>query len=598
MSSQDKFHRPSLILKKSIAEVVGHHSASGTVTPGAQQRYTEPAATPVALRDTVNHEALNILKSIGEVTYSWDMTTDKLVWGSNISDILPHVALESLATGMGFAELLHTDNQNSRYAAIKDSSRRDTGQGVPYQVYYSISDPQGKAMWIEDTGCWFAGARGEANLAQGVIRVVTESYEQRLASTYEAQFDRLTGAYNRDSMTRKLEASLETALREQKSIAVLLADIDNLGVINRAYGYDIADEVIAGLARRLRATMRDTDILARYAGNKFAFVLEACDQDQMGVAAKRFLTQALQTPVTTSAGPVHSSLRIGGAVAPRNGRTAKVLLHHAQEALEFTRANVPHPFVAYTPSLVRQDERLLAAEITRDVTTAINESRMQLALQPVVDARTQQPAFHEALIRIRRPDGSVIQPSTFLPTAERIGLIKILDQRMFELTLAHLRAHPGKKLAFNVSSATAHDPDWPLHLQRALAPTPELARNLIVEITETFAVDNLDTTRRVIEDMKRIGVSVAMDDFGSGHTSFRGLRHLNFDLIKIDGSFVKNLTTSADDRIFVRALIDLARHIGVPIVAEWVENAETARILTEWGVQYLQGYYFGMPDNI
>jgi len=93
VSSQDKFHRPSLILKKSIAEVVGHHSASGTVTPGAQQRYTEPAATPVALRDTVNHEALNILKSIGEVTYSWDMTTDKLVWGSNISDILPHVAL-------------------------------------------------------------------------------------------------------------------------------------------------------------------------------------------------------------------------------------------------------------------------------------------------------------------------------------------------------------------------------------------------------------------------------------------------------------------------------------------------------------------------
>jgi len=119
-----------------------------------------------------------------------------------------------------------------------------------------------------------------------------------------------------------------------------------------------------------------------------------------------------------------------------------------------------------------------------------------------------------------------------------------------------------------------------------------------VEITETFAVDNLDTTRRVIDDMKKLGLRVAMDDFGSGHTSFRGLRHLNFDIIKIDGTFVKNMISCEDDRVFMRALIDLARHISTPIVAEWVENEETARILTDWGVQYLQGYHFGRPVSV
>ena len=593
MSSQDHFRRPSPILKKSLAEVIGTQRPPETI-----RIRVDPLPEIVPLPDKAEIESRNILASIGEVTYSWDLASDRLKWGENISNILPHIAMHSLETGMGFAELLRSDNRTSRYWAVKNSPSHDTGKGVAYQIYYALTDAQGKAMWIEDTGRWFADAAGAAALAHGVIRIVTHSHELHLASNHAAKFDPLTGTYNRNYITRHLEASLETALRDQKSVVVLLANIENLGIINRAYGYDVADEVIVGLANRLRATMRDSDRLARYAGNKFAFILENCDQDQMAVAARRFLASAGQEAFETSAGPIHGSMRMGGAVAPRHGRSAKVLLRHAEEALELSRTNVAQPFVAYTESLVRKEARLNAAQTTRDITTAIAEQRVQMAFQPVIEARTRQVAFHEALIRISRKDGSLIEPNSFLPTAERIGLIKILDQYSLDLTLAHIYQNPTHRLAFNVSSATVHDPDWLLRLQQALAPHPELGRNLIVEITETFAADNLESTQRVIEDMQSMGICVAMDDFGSGHTSFRSLRHLKFDMIKIDGAFIKNLSTSADDRVFTRSLIDLARHIGVPVVAEWVEDGETAHLLTEWGVDYLQGYYFGKPTSV
>ena len=169
----------------------------------------------------------------------------------------------------------------------------------------------------------------------------------------------------------------------------------------------------------------------------------------------------------------------------------------------------------------------------------------------------------------------------------------MIDYRVLELSLAHLRNNPEAHLTFNVSMSTLHDPEWPDRLRSALALAPGAAERLMVEITETAAVENLDMTRAAISAMKRMGVRVAMDDFGAGHTSFRNLRGLGFDVLKIDGAFMQNLARSPDDRLFVRTLIELARHLGIPTVAEWVEDAETASILTGWGVDYLQGHHFG-----
>jgi len=221
---------------------------------------------------------------------------------------------------------------------------------------------------------------------------------------------------------------------------------------------------------------------------------------------------------------------------------------------------------------------------------------VELAFQPIVAAASGEIAFHEALLRVRLPDGTAASPATLLPVAEKAGLVKLLDQRVMELALERLVADPGLRVSVNCSMHTVLDPDWPDRLAQAVAASPGIAERLIVEITETTMIEDFDTTRALIAACKRLGVKVAMDDFGAGHTSFRNLRELAFDIVKIDGAFIRNIAASADDRFFVKTLIDLARHLSLEIVAEWVQDAETARILREMGVHYLQGAFFGAAD--
>jgi EAL domain-containing protein (putative c-di-GMP-specific phosphodiesterase class I) len=228
-----------------------------------------------------------------------------------------------------------------------------------------------------------------------------------------------------------------------------------------------------------------------------------------------------------------------------------------------------------------------------EIISALDEQRLVLAAQPIIRAADGQLAFYEGLMRIKAEDGHMIGPTTVLPVAEKTGLVRLIDQRMLELAAALLVQDPKLKLAINASGATVHTPHWPDKLKAVCQAFPNIATRLTIEITETCAIADIEATRRAVAAIKSCGVKVAMDDFGAGHTSFRSLRALGIDLIKIDGAFVQNLSRSADDRFFVRTLLDLARHLEIPTVAEWVEDAETVQILRDWGVDYLQGYYFG-----
>ncbi|MCB1543093.1 MAG: EAL domain-containing protein, partial [Rhodoblastus sp.] len=339
-------------------------------------------------------------------------------------------------------------------------------------------------------------------------------------------------------------------------------------------------------------TMRGPDSLGRYAGAKFALVLDNCDREQMMIAAQRFLNETSREPIETSAGPIPIALRIGGVAAPRDGRTANLLFQHAEEALDLARASGATRLVAYEPSLARNDTRVQAARMADEIVGALNDGRVALALQPIIDSKSRRPAFSEALIRLRQPDGSIVSPGAILPIAEKAGLVHLLDQRVMELAVARLQADPQLTLSVNVSGATVHDPDWPERFKAMIGQNPGIASRLIVEITETCAIADIEATHAAISCARSLGVRVAMDDFGAGHTSFRNLRRLPFDLIKMDGAFVQNLARSPDDRFFVRTLIDLAHHMNLPVVAEWVEDAETANLLTEWGVEYMQGVHF------
>jgi EAL domain-containing protein (putative c-di-GMP-specific phosphodiesterase class I) len=215
----------------------------------------------------------------------------------------------------------------------------------------------------------------------------------------------------------------------------------------------------------------------------------------------------------------------------------------------------------------------------------------------VVDTHWRKASFYECLVRMERDDGRVLLAPDIVPVAERLGLIRLVDHRVLELVVAELAASPGVRLSLNISPPTTMDPDWWASIESLMRAHPGVAERLIVEITETVAIQDIDDLRGFVARLKNFGSRIAIDDFGAGYTSFRNLRKLGVDIVKIDGAFVQNLAHSADDRAFVQTLIDLARRLEIETVAEWVQDEQSASMLRDWGCDYIQGRLIGLASS-
>ena len=539
-------------------------------------------------------DCLPILRSAGEAAYEWDIATDQLLWTDNAAALLGIRDSKAIASGRNFASLLDPGNAQTRFDAVLHSVESDPGTGVPYQLQYAVRiGARAPKLWIEDTGRWFADADGKPARAHGLIRIITDRYEREQQLAYLSRFDALTGEINRWHLTEELEQAIQEAIRADSACSFLVASVDNLGRINEAYGYDIADEVIGCVAKRLRRRMRAVDSLGRFSGNKFGIILRDCSADEIATAAERFLACVTDDVVVTRAGPVAVSITIGGVVAPRYAGNVHEVLTRAQEALDRAKERRPGSFMAFMPNIERDAMRDSNIRATDMIVKALNERRIQLAFEPVADTQTRQIAFYECLLRIRRPDGTLIPASEIIPVAERLGLVRLLDQRVLELVIDDMAAHPDLRTSLNVSASSTSDPEWWLRLEALLLRHCDVAPRLIVEITETTAIHDIDNARCFVSRVKDLGARIAIDDFGAGYTSFRNLRKLGVDMIKIDGAFVQNLARSEDDRTFVRTMLDLARGLKLETVAEWVQDEQSAAILEAWGCDYLQGELIG-----
>src|SRR5450759_3047389 len=197
-------------------------------------------------------------------------------------------------------------------------------------------------------------------------------------------------------------------------------------------------------------------------------------------------------------------------------------------------------------------------------------------------------------MRVQRPDGRLAHANEIIPVAERVGLMRMVDYRVLELVVNELAAAPDLTASVNVSPASTVDPDWWAGLGALLRAHTSAAGRLIIEITETAAIQDVDDARGFVTRVKDLGCRIAIDDFGAGHTSFRNLRKLGVDIVKIDGAFVQNIMKSNDDRAFAHTLIDLSHRLGLKTVAEWVQDEEAALLLSGWGCDFLQGVLIGL----
>ncbi len=541
-------------------------------------------------------DAAAILASVGEAAYDWRIDSDELAWSGNAGEVLLIPDIASVSSGRAFAQFLEPENAQARFDVVAKSDKRDAGHGVAYQIQYRLRPDPGSAtkLWIEDTGRWFAGPDGRPAIAQGVLRVINERYEHERQLTFLARHDGLTGELNRHYLCEVLDDTIDEALRFRSSCGFLLVGIDNLARINESYGFDIADQVIAAVAKRLRSRMRGKDTLGRFSGNKFGLVLRDCTPDDMAIAAERMLTAVRDEMVPTAAGPIAVTITIGGVTAPRHARGIAEVLGRAQESLDAAKARRRGSFQAYRPNIEREAMRRDNVRATDEIVAALNERRIFLAYEAVAEATGRRPAFYECLMRIRRTDGSLIAANDIVPVAERLGLVRLLDFRVLELVVDEMAAAPTLQTSFNVSPASTTDPDWWAGLGSLLRNHGGVAERLTVEITESAAIQDIDETRGFVTRVKDLGCRIAIDDFGAGYTSFRNLRKLGVDIVKIDGAFVQHITRSDDDRAFVHTLIDLAKRLKLETVAEWVQDEGAAQTLTAWGCDYLQGALVGL----
>jgi diguanylate cyclase (GGDEF)-like protein len=550
----------------------------------------EAIVTPAPL------QASTILASLGQAAFVWDIATDAIAWSDHVGAVFADIPASALSSGADLARLIEPE-RTIRSDALLLSPPTHGADGTPYRIEYGVrASTSAPVLWIEETGCWFAGPGGKPARAQGIVRVNNERHAREEQLLKLSRNDPLTGELNRTHLIAALAETIEEAQRFRTSCAFMLIGIDHLARINDAFGFDVADAVISEVAARIRARLRVGDILGRFSGNKFGLILKNCTLDDMNSAAERFLAGIRDNVVPTRSGPVSVTATIGAVSVPRYARSTDEAINRAHETLDSAKRRRIGSFAMWRPNVERDAQRRVNIRVTDEIVTALNERRIVMAFEPVVRADVRDVAFYECLIRMERDDGRMLLAPDIVPVAERLGLIRLVDHRVLELVVAELAQAPGVELSLNISPDTTMDPDWWASIESLMRAHPGVAERLIVEITETVAIQDLGDLRGFVTRLKNFGSRIAIDDFGAGYTSFRNLRKLGVDIVKIDGAFVQNIARSADDRAFVQTLIDLARRLDIKTVAEWVQDEEAAGLLRDWGCDYIQGRLIGLAS--
>ncbi len=455
-----------------------------------------------------------------------------------------------------------------------------------------------------DTG---AGLRAEwlyrqvVQVEDGVVAILRDISERKRLETkvqYQATHDALTGLANRTLLHDRLNHAIAQATRADREIWVIFVDLDRFKMVNDSLGHKAGDAFLLAVSERLQAIVREADTVARLGGDEFVLILPEVGDHKMSAGTLQRVMQTISRPIPVEEKEFSLSCSIGVAVFPNDGETAELLIERADMAMYRAKETGRDNFQFFTAELnERLIERMRIEEALRD---AVERQEFELYYQPQVDLASGRVIGAEALIRWRHPEMGLIQPARFIPLAEETGLIvpiglwvmRTACEQIMTWERAGLR---GLRISVNLSARQFAQPDLVQSIADALHNSGLAPGRLEIELTEGLVMTDVENAIDTLHELKNLGVQLSIDDFGTGYSSLSYLKRFPIDVLKIDQSFVRDITGSSDEATIVHTIISMAHNLHLRVIAEGVETEAQLAYLRKHECDEMQGFHFSRP---
>jgi diguanylate cyclase (GGDEF)-like protein/PAS domain S-box-containing protein len=479
-------------------------------------------------------------------------------------------------------------------AAQLEQLRRHIATGTPFRDLTLPATRGGRTRWWSLTAKPLVDAQGGCTGWRGVSTDITDAHRANRQLTWLAHYDPLTGLANRHHFRSQLSELLTPADGSPPAFAVLCLDLDHFKTINDTLGHAIGDGLLQEVARRLQSRTRRSDTVARLGGDEFAVILRQVTSAAEAELLTLRLLEGLQAPCEVQGTRIAVRTSIGVAMAPRDGLQIDTLLNNADLALYAAKSAGRGEFRFFAPQMAALTRRRLIIE--QALRQALARQELSLHFQPQVSLVDQRITGFEALLRWRHDELGDVSPTEFVPVAEEAGLIVEIGSWVLQQACSEASTWPeALTVSVNVSPVQAMSPDLCRAALQAVQASGLAPGRLEVEITESIFLHETRATMDVLRSLREAGVRIALDDFGTGYSSLAYLRRFPFDTLKIDRSFVRELSSRRDARAIVKMIVGLARTLNMKVVAEGVEEASQAAVLRRYGCDALQGYLAARP---
>ncbi len=491
-----------------------------------------------------------------------------------------------------WGRLVHPDDRSWAGTAYHTA----IAEGRNLEIEYRVVASDGRVLHVRDHMRVETDSEGRAEAVRGVALDVTERVMAVEVLQHQALHDGLTGLPNRTMLNDRLRQALARSQGDRMPIALLVMDLDQFKEVNDALGHHHGDQLLIEMSRRLQRVLHDVDLVSRLGGDEFAVLLVREDAPRAALAVAKRIRTALEQPFQLGRVPLQTKASIGIALHPTHAADAETLVQRADVAM-YTAKRAGEGIAVYSPEHDQSSVRRLT--LLGELRRAIDDGRLRLHYQPMIDLTTGKVTGSEALVRWAHPELGLMFPTQFIELAELSGAIGALTRWVLESAVVQMvawhEAGVDLSVSVNLSVRNLYEPD----LVRWLA---ELLRNhgmhpsrIQLELTESQVMEDPNLAMEVLGRLRALGVAVIIDDFGTGYSSLAYLKNLPIDQLKIDRSFVGNMARDESDLAIVRSTIDLSHRLGLSVVAEGVEDGDTLRLLTELGCDRAQGFFLSEP---